>query len=58
MTGFEQDTENTQNQPDSKGTKCDHRKISCKKNKKYTETGFIILVIYAGSYKALLDMEN
>jgi hypothetical protein len=28
------------------------------REKKYTETGFIILVIYAGSYKALLDMEN
>ena len=36
VTGFEQDTENTQNQPDSKGTKCDHRKRSCKK-KKYTQ---------------------
>jgi hypothetical protein len=28
------------------------------KKTKYTETGFIILVIYAGSYKALLAMEN
>ena len=47
MTGFEQYTENTQSQPDSKGTKCDHRKRSCKKKlKKYTESGFIILVIY------------
>lgn len=27
VTGFEQDTEHTQNQPESKGTKCDHRKI-------------------------------
>jgi hypothetical protein len=58
LTWFEQYTENTQSQPDSKGTKCDHRKISCKNKTKYTETGFIILVIYAGSYKALLDVEN
>jgi hypothetical protein len=28
------------------------------KKTKCTETGFTILVIYAGSYKALLDMEN
>ena len=51
VTGSEQYTESTQSQPDSKGTKCVHRKISCKKKKKYTETGFIILVIYAGSLK-------
>ena len=31
VAGFEQDTENTQNQPDSKDTKCDHRKITCSK---------------------------
>ena len=48
VTEFEQYTENTQSQPDSKGTKCDHRKRSCKK-KKYTEAGFIILVIYTWS---------
>jgi hypothetical protein len=33
VTAFEQDTENAQNQPDSKDTKYDHRKITCKEKK-------------------------
>jgi hypothetical protein len=33
VTAFEQDTENAQSQPDSKGTKYDQRKITCKEKK-------------------------